>query len=197
MLGGKSNVGHTHTKTDITDYQDYVLPVANSSTLGGVKVGSNITKQNDGTISVTNLNISGALGFSPVGSDTIYEYDTEVNGKSLVFTETITHTNNTNQYQISLQSLGITASSTEINTLDGASGNIQSQINEDKSNIQILQSSVSSKASQGYVDEGLDSKADLDYVDSELDSKADLNYVNNRFSTLVRYDSSNENLRFL
>jgi hypothetical protein len=40
---------------------DYVLPKATSSTLGGVKVGSNISV-NDGVISVTGENVKAALG---------------------------------------------------------------------------------------------------------------------------------------
>lgn len=42
----------------------YTLPNATSSTLGGVKVGSNISVSN-GTISVTKSNITSALGYTP------------------------------------------------------------------------------------------------------------------------------------
>lgn len=47
----------------------YSLPAATSSTLGGVKVGSNITN-NSGTISLTKANVTSALGYTPPTSDT-------------------------------------------------------------------------------------------------------------------------------
>lgn len=47
----------------------YSLPTATSSTLGGVKVGSNITN-NSGTISLTKANVTAALGYTPPTSDT-------------------------------------------------------------------------------------------------------------------------------
>lgn len=47
----------------------YSLPAATSSTLGGVKVGSNITN-NSGTISLTKANVTAALGYTPPTSDT-------------------------------------------------------------------------------------------------------------------------------
>lgn len=48
---------------------DYALPNATSSTLGGVKVGSNITVSS-GTISLTKANVTAALGYTPPTSDT-------------------------------------------------------------------------------------------------------------------------------
>lgn len=47
----------------------YSLPAATSSTLGGVKVGSNITNSG-GTISLTKANVTSALGYTPSTSDT-------------------------------------------------------------------------------------------------------------------------------
>lgn len=47
----------------------YSLPAATSSTLGGVKVGSNITNSS-GTISLTKANVTSALGYTPPTSDT-------------------------------------------------------------------------------------------------------------------------------
>ena len=47
----------------------YSLPTATSSTLGGVKVGSNITNSS-GTISLTKENVTSALGYTPPTSDT-------------------------------------------------------------------------------------------------------------------------------
>lgn len=42
----------------------YTLPNATSSTLGGVKVGSNISVSN-GTISLAKSNVTSALGYTP------------------------------------------------------------------------------------------------------------------------------------
>lgn len=43
----------------------YVLPAATASALGGVKIGSNITLADGGTISITKANVTGALGVDP------------------------------------------------------------------------------------------------------------------------------------
>lgn len=43
----------------------YVLPAATASVLGGVKIGSNITLANGGTISITKANVTSALGVDP------------------------------------------------------------------------------------------------------------------------------------
>lgn len=49
----------------------YTLPAATSSTLGGVKTGSNITNSS-GTISITKANVTAALGYTPATGDTTY-----------------------------------------------------------------------------------------------------------------------------
>lgn len=43
----------------------YVLPAATASALGGVKISSNITLANGGTISITKANVTSALGVDP------------------------------------------------------------------------------------------------------------------------------------
>lgn len=48
----------------------YTLPNATSSTLGGVKVGSNISVSN-GTISVTKSNVTSALGYTPATTNNV------------------------------------------------------------------------------------------------------------------------------
>ena len=57
------------TKLDgiATGANKYTLPSASSSTLGGVKVGSNITVSS-GTISLTKSNVTSALGYTPINS---------------------------------------------------------------------------------------------------------------------------------
>ena len=49
----------------------YTLPTASSSTLGGVKTGSNITNSS-GTISITKDNVTAALGYTPPTTNTTY-----------------------------------------------------------------------------------------------------------------------------
>lgn len=49
----------------------YTLPAATSSTLGGVKIGSNITNSS-GTISLTKANVTAALGYTPPTTNTTY-----------------------------------------------------------------------------------------------------------------------------
>lgn len=46
----------------------YVLPAATASALGGVKIGSNITLVDGGTISITKNNVTSALGVDPTTS---------------------------------------------------------------------------------------------------------------------------------
>lgn len=53
----------------------YTLPAATSSTLGGVKIGSNITVSS-GKISLTKANVTSALGYTPPTTDTKYTLPT-------------------------------------------------------------------------------------------------------------------------
>lgn len=50
---------------------NYSLPTASSTTLGGVKTGTNITN-NSGIISITKNNVTNALGYTPPTKDTTY-----------------------------------------------------------------------------------------------------------------------------
>lgn len=50
---------------------NYSLPAATSSVLGGVKTGSNITNSS-GTISLTKANVTSALGYTPPTTNTTY-----------------------------------------------------------------------------------------------------------------------------
>lgn len=54
---------------------NYTLPAATSSTLGGVKIGSNITVSS-GTISLSKTNVTAALGYTPPTTDTKYTLPT-------------------------------------------------------------------------------------------------------------------------
>lgn len=80
----------TLTKDATYNNYTYTLPNATSSTLGGVKVGSNITVSS-GTISLTKANVVAALGYTPPTSDTNTTYSAGT-GLSLSST-TFNHSN--------------------------------------------------------------------------------------------------------
>ena len=62
--------GSDGSSTTVTDADTkYTLPTASGTTLGGVKVGSNITNLS-GTISLTKANVTAALGYTPPTQDT-------------------------------------------------------------------------------------------------------------------------------
>ena len=61
--------------TPASSGSSYTLPTATSSTLGGVKIGSNITV-NSGTISISKINVTNALGYTPPMTDTKYTLPT-------------------------------------------------------------------------------------------------------------------------
>ena len=54
-----------------TSANNYSLPSATSSVLGGVKIGSNISVSN-GSISLSKANVTGALGYTPPTANTTY-----------------------------------------------------------------------------------------------------------------------------
>lgn len=63
--------GDLPTGGGVSSGSNYTLPTASSSTLGGVKIGSNISVS-DGTISLAKSNVTSALGYTPPASDTTY-----------------------------------------------------------------------------------------------------------------------------
>src|SRR5574344_918294 len=81
--GLSSNDYTTTEKTKLGSIEDsannYTLPTASGTTLGGVKIGSNIT-MTTGTLSVEHDNIINALGYTPTTSDTTYTL-TQADGK--------------------------------------------------------------------------------------------------------------------
>lgn len=58
----------------------YVLPAATASALGGVKIGSNITLANGGTISITKANVTSALGVDPTTKYVTLDTDQVITG---------------------------------------------------------------------------------------------------------------------
>lgn len=73
----------------------YVLPAATASALGGVKIGSNITLANGGTISITKTNITSALGVDPTTKYVTLDTAQTITGqktfsKDVIFNNTLT-----------------------------------------------------------------------------------------------------------
>ena len=70
----------TADKAKLDGLSNYSLPTASSSTLGGVKIGSNITNSS-GTISISKDNVTDALGYTPPTTNTTYNVvTTSANG---------------------------------------------------------------------------------------------------------------------
>lgn len=69
----------------------YVLPAATASALGGVKIGSNITLANGGTISITKANVTSALGVDPTTKYVTLDTDQTITGNKSF---------NNNQYRL-------------------------------------------------------------------------------------------------
>lgn len=69
----------------------YVLPAATASALGGVKIGSNITLADGGTISITKANVTSALGVDPTTKYVTLDTDQTITGNKSF---------NSNQYRL-------------------------------------------------------------------------------------------------
>lgn len=78
----KSEIGNTPGSGS-----SYTLPTASSTTLGGVKIGPNIT-HSSGTISLTKTNVTNALDYTPAKEDHTHD-DYLVDGGSASFSELI------------------------------------------------------------------------------------------------------------
>lgn len=76
--GLSTNDYTTVEKTKLSNIEEsannYSLPTATATVLGGVKTGSNITNTS-GTISLTKANVTSALGYTPPEQDTNTTYD--------------------------------------------------------------------------------------------------------------------------
>lgn len=73
----------------------YVLPAATASALGGVKIGSNITLADGGTISITKANVTSALGVDPTTKYVTLDTAQTITGqktfsKDVIFNNTLT-----------------------------------------------------------------------------------------------------------
>ena len=89
----------TEEKTKLSGIDDnannYTLPAATASALGGVKIGSNITLANGGTISITKANVTSALGVDPTTKYVTLDTAQTITGqktfyKDVIFNNTLT-----------------------------------------------------------------------------------------------------------
>ena len=64
----------------------YTLPVATATVLGGIKIGSNITIESGGTISLAKKNITDALGYTPLQTETNTTYSIAKVGSTVTLT---------------------------------------------------------------------------------------------------------------
>ena len=84
----------------------YTLPTASSSTLGGVKIGSNITNSS-GTISLSKSNVTSALGYTPPTTNTTYSNATTTTAglmsaadkKSIIYSQVNSGSTNSTSWQ--------------------------------------------------------------------------------------------------
>lgn len=76
-VGPAGGVNSVNGMTGDVTIESNSLPTASSNTLGGVKIGSNITNTN-GTISLTKANVTNALGYTPLQTAPV----TSVNGQT-------------------------------------------------------------------------------------------------------------------
>lgn len=89
-LTGKSDTGHKHTISEITDYKAYELPTASSTVKGGIKVGAGL-EINDGVLNATGGGTADAVDWSNVtnkptslssfSNDAGYQTASDVNAK--------------------------------------------------------------------------------------------------------------------
>lgn len=71
--GLSTNDYTTAEKNKLAGLYNYTLPAATSSTLGGVKIGSNITVSS-GVVSLTSANVTAALGYTPYNAANVITY---------------------------------------------------------------------------------------------------------------------------
>lgn len=150
----------------------YVLPAATASALGGVKIGSNITLANGGTISITKNNVTSALGVDPTTTYVKKAGDTMTNKLAFVSTATgiygdgidklflFTHTGDTADVVIDTQSLRTGSSSynrtlgTDSNRWNGlyTKGVIDSTVTTGTAPIQVSSTTLCTNLNADMVD---------------------------------------------
>lgn len=141
----------------------YALPNATSTTLGGVKVGSNITL-NNGTISLTKSNVTSALGYTPPTTDTTYGIATStsnglMSSQMVVLLNGAAQTDNTISASDSINGVGV--------TIGGTIGNPTIKVSVNGGAIAQNSSSVVSAGDvySALVNDTYIKEIELDYID--------------------------------
>lgn len=83
----------TALETKLNSLSNYILPIASTSVLGGIKVGSNLSITADGTLSSTNTNTTYSAGNGLTLSGTVFSLPITTIGTGNVITDIIQTTN--------------------------------------------------------------------------------------------------------
>lgn len=186
------NIHRSTPQIDIdTSTRNYHLPIASETTLGGIKVGNNLTIEEDGTLNAesTEYNLpvasSSTLGGVKIGSGlTINDAVASVNVDSTLDADSANPlrnsviTSNLNTLTSSVQTAGsaITALSTTVGTLSGT-------VSTNTSAISTLSSTVSGHTTA--------IQSNTDNIASQASTISDMNYqVNGLDSRLITVEST-------
>ena len=186
------NIHRSTPQIDIdTSTRDYHLPIASATTLGGIKVGNNLTIEDDGTLNAesTEYNLpvasSSTLGGVKIGNGlTIADAVASVNVDSTLDADSANPlrnsviTSNLNTLTSSVQTAGsaITSLSTTVGTLSGT-------VSTNTSNITTLSSTVSGHTTA--------IQANTDNIASQASTISDMAYqVNDLDSRLITAEST-------
>lgn len=191
----------------------YILPAATASALGGVKIGSNITLADGGTISITKANVTNALGVDPTTTYVKKAGDTMTNKLAFVSTATgiygdgidklflFAHTGDTADVVIDVQSLRTGSSSynrtlgTDSNRWNGlyTKGVVNSTVATGTAPIQVASTTLCTNLNADMVD-GVDVK-DIEhtlYISSTaknyLKIQVNYKYFPNSYKIVEYYD---------
>lgn len=186
------NIDRSTPQIDIdTSSRNYHLPIASATTLGGIKVGNNLTIEEDGTLNAesTEYNLpvasSSTLGGVKIGSGlTIADAVASVNVDSTLDADSLNPlrnsviTSNLNTLTSTIQTAGsaITSLSTTVGTLSGT-------VSTNTSNISTLSSTVSGHTTA--------IEANTDNIASQASSISDMTYqINDLDSRLITAEST-------
>ncbi len=186
------NIHRSTPQIDIdTSSRNYHLPIASATTLGGIKVGNNLTIEEDGTLNAesTEYNLpvasSSTLGGVKIGSGlTIYDdfasvdVDATLDADSANPLRNSVITSNLNTLTSSVQTAGsaITSLSTTVGTLSGT-------VSTNTSNISTLSSTVSGHTTA--------IQSNTDNIASQASTISDMTYqVNNLDSRVTLAEST-------
>lgn len=164
----------------------YHLPIASATTLGGIKVGNNLTIELDGTLNAesTEYNLpvatSSTLGGVKIGDGlSIFnqylsvDVDSQLSSNSSNPVKNSVITSNINTLASSIQSV-----SGDLSALDTTVGNLQTAVGTNTSNITTLSSTVAGHTStlstlSDTVDDNSTSITSLNNTTSDLDDRLD------------------------